>query len=250
MDDYTTDRVLGSANTYNAVFTDKKDNSTLTQEDFLKLMITELTNQDMNNTADTSQMVNQMTQFSNMQAMQEMLSYSRTSYAMSLVGKTVTASRYTVSGELDTTTGKIDKVSLVDNEYVFYIGSKRYTLSQIMSVQDSDSSATIDPTKYGITSSDVTENSVRLKWEVPTEDDIAAGGLKYSVYYSKDSAFTTVDEILKNGTLGGSSISSDYFEQVVTKLEAGTDYFFNVVVEDKSGNKYSYKPIKVQTKTA
>jgi flagellar hook assembly protein FlgD len=41
-----------------------------------------------------------------MQAMQEMLSYSRTSYAMSLVGKTVTASRYTVSGELDTTTGK------------------------------------------------------------------------------------------------------------------------------------------------
>ena len=85
---------------------------------------------------------------------------------------------------------------------------------------------------------------------LPTEDDIAAGGLKYSVYYSKDSAFTTVDEILKNGTLGGSSISSDYFEQVVTKLEAGTDYFFNVVVEDKSGNKYSYKPIKVQTKTA
>lgn len=250
MGDYTTDRVLGGSKTYNAVFTDKKDNSTLTQEDFLKLMITELTNQDMNNTADTSQMVNQMTQFSNMQAMQEMLSYSKTSYAMSLVGKTVTASRFTVSGELDTTTGKIDKVSLVDDEYVFYIGSKRYTLSQIMSVQDSnDVSATINPANYGIMFSDVAANSVKLNWEVPTEDDSIAQDLIYSIYYSKDSAFTTVDEILKNGTLGGSSIKSDYQEQIVTRLEAGTEYFFNVIVEDSKGNKYSYKPIKVQTKT-
>ena len=128
MGDYTTDRVLGSTGkTYNAVFTDKTDNATLSQDDFLKLMITELTNQDFNNTMDTNQMVNQMTQFSNMQAMNEMLSYSRTNYAMSLVGKTVTASRYTVSGDLDTTTGKIDKVSLVDDEYVFYIGSNFFT---------------------------------------------------------------------------------------------------------------------------
>ena len=154
MGDYTTDRVLGSTGTkYNAVFTDKTDNATLTQDDFLKLMITELTHQDFNNTMDTSQMVNQMTQFSNMQAMKEMLSYSRTNYAMSLVGKTVTASRYTVSGDLDTTTGKIDKVSLVDDEFVFYIGSKRYTLSQIMTVQDSNSTTTIDPTKFSISSS-------------------------------------------------------------------------------------------------
>ena len=40
MGDYTTDRVLGSTGkTYNAVFTDKTDNATLTQDDFLKLMI-------------------------------------------------------------------------------------------------------------------------------------------------------------------------------------------------------------------
>ena len=36
MGDYTTDRVLGSTGTkYNAVFTDKTDNATLTQDDFL-----------------------------------------------------------------------------------------------------------------------------------------------------------------------------------------------------------------------
>ena len=248
MGDYTTDRVLGSSGTtYNAVFTDKADNSTLSQDDFLKLMITELTNQDFNNTMDTSQMVNQMTQFSNMQAMNEMLSYSRTNYAMSLVGKTVTASRYTVSGDLDTTTGKIDKVSLVDDEYVFYIGSKRYTLSQIMTVQDSNSTTTIDPTKFSISSSDVTESTVKLNWELPTEDDLVSAGLRYSVYYTKESDFDSVDDILKNGTLSASDLKTQTL--VVSQLEAGTEYNFNIIVEDSNGKKYCYNPIKVTTKT-
>ncbi len=248
MGDYTTDRVLGSSGTtYNAVFTDKADNSTLSQDDFLKLMITELTHQDFNNTMDTSQMVNQMTQFSNMQAMNEMLSYSRTNYAMSLVGKTVTASRYTVSGDLDTTTGKIDKVSLVDDEYVFYIGSKRYTLSQIMTVQDSNSTTTIDPTKFSISSSDVTESTVKLNWELPTEDDLVSAGLRYSVYYTKESDFDSVEDILKNGTLSASDLKTQTL--VVSQLEAGTEYNFNIIVEDSNGKKYCYNPIKVTTKT-
>ncbi|MBR6552017.1 MAG: hypothetical protein IKT89_04160 [Clostridia bacterium] len=249
MGDYTTDRVLGSTGkTYNAVFTDKNDNSTLSQDDFLKLMITELTNQDFNNTMDTSQMVNQMTQFSNMQAMNEMLSYSRTNYAMSLVGKTVTASRYTVGGDLDTTTGKIDKVSLVDDEYVFYIGSKRYTLSQIMTVQDSTSTTTIDPTKFSISSSDITESTVKLNWELPTEDDLVSAGLKYSIYYTKESDFDSVDDILEYGTIGASDLT--VLEQVISRLDSDTEYLFNIIVEDKEGEKYCYKPIKVQTKSA
>lgn len=251
MGDYTTDRVLGSTGkTYNAVFTDKNDNSTLSQDDFLKLMITELTNQDFNNTMDTSQMVNQMTQFSNMQAMNEMLSYSRTNYAMSLVGKTVTASRYSVGGDLDTTTGKIDKVSLVDDEYVFYIGSKRYTLSQIMSVQDSTTSTTIDPTKFSFSSSDVTETTVKLNWELPSEDELVASGLSYSVYYTDDAEvdFSSVDNIIAKGTLGAADLKT--LSTTISMLEAGTEYKFNVIVKDSNGEKYCYKPIKVQTKTA
>lgn len=251
MGDYTTDRVLGSTGkTYNAVFTDKNDNSTLSQDDFLKLMITELTNQDFNNTMDTSQMVNQMTQFSNMQAMNEMLSYSRTNYAMSLVGKTVTASRYSVGGDLDTTTGKIDKVSLVDDEYVFYIGSKRYTLSQIMSVQDSTTSTTIDPTKFSFSSSDVTETTVKLNWELPSEDELIASGLSYSVYYTDDAEvdFSSVDNIIAKGTLGVADIKT--LSTTISMLEAGTEYKFNIIVKDSNGEKYCYKPIKVQTKTA
>jgi hypothetical protein len=179
-----------------------------------------------------------------------MLSYSRTNYAMSLVGKTVTASRYSVGGDLDTTTGKIDKVSLVDDEYVFYIGSKRYTLSQIMSVQDSTTSTTIDPTKFSVSSSDVTETTVKLNWELPSEDELIASGLSYSVYYTDDSEadFSTVDNILAKGTLGASDLKT--LSATISMLAAGTDYKFNVVVRDANGEKYCYSPIKVQTKTA
>ena len=66
-------------------------------------------------------------------------------------------------------------------KHFFYIGSKRYTLSQIMTVQDSNSTTTIDPTKFSISSSDVTESTVKLNWELPTEDDLVSAGLKYSI---------------------------------------------------------------------
>ena len=132
---YTSDRVTGGNNQiYDAVFTDKNDNSTLTSNDFIKLMMTQLQNQDFTNPSDTSDMLNQMTQLSNMQMMQEMAGYSKLNYAMSLVGKTVTASRFTLSGELDTVTDVISSVSINGDEYVFLIGGKKYTMNQIMTI--------------------------------------------------------------------------------------------------------------------
>lgn len=128
-------RTTGTGNRFDAVFTDKKDNSAMDQSDFLKLIVAQMQNQDFNNPMDNSAMVNQMVQMSNMQMMQQMAGYSKTQYALSMVGKYVTASRFAVNGELETTSGVVDKVSLVDNDYVFYVGGKKYTSSQIMSIQ-------------------------------------------------------------------------------------------------------------------
>ena len=111
------DRVMGtsSGNNYNAVFTDESDNSVLDPDQFLNLLVLQMQNQDFMNPMDDSTYITQMTQFSNMQQMQKMAEYSETSYALSLVGKTVTASRIQVNGSLDTTTGVVDKVSLVES---------------------------------------------------------------------------------------------------------------------------------------
>ncbi len=246
----TTDRVMGaSGNQYNAVFTDKTDNSQMDQMDFIKLMVAQMQNQDFTNPMDNSQMVTQMAQFSNMQQMQQMASYSKTNYAMSLIGKTVTASRYNVSGNLDTTTGMVQKVSLVDDEYLIYVGGKRYTMAQIMSVQSGKDSggSTIDPTGYALTGSDITENSAKLTWKVPTEDEMTAAALKYTVYYSDtDTKFDTVEAVEK-GTKSGVSDRKGISSAVVPGLEANKKYYMNVVVTDENGVKSVYKPVTVKT---
>lgn len=243
----STDRVLGGSNQYNAVFTDKKDNSKLEQADFIKLMVAQMQNQDFTDPMDNSQMVNQMVQFSNMQQMQEMAEYSKTSYAMSLVGKMVTASRYTLAGGLDTTTGVVQKMSLVDNEYVVYVGGKKYTLAQIMSVQSAGgaSGSLIDPTGYALKAQDVKADSAALEWAVPTEDEMTAAKLKYSVYYSDtDMAFDTVEKV-EAGTQGSAGQLGT--SAVINGLAPGQEYLANVVVTDESGAKSVYKPVKFKT---
>ncbi len=244
-----TTRVVGQQNQYNAVFTDKKDNSQMEQMDFIKLMVAQMQNQDFNNPMDDSQMVTQMAQFSNMQQMQEMASYAKTNYAMSIVGKTVTASRFGVSGNLDTTTGMVQKVSLVDDEYVIYVGGKKYTLEQIMSVQDGvdKDKSVIDTTGYSLTASEVKSNSAVIGWKIPTEDELTKSSLKYTVYYSKDDTeFNTVEKV-EQGTKANWSSLPDQTSVNLTDLEANTTYYANVVITDDNGAKTVYKPVAFKT---
>lgn len=118
---------------WNAVFTDKKENS-VSVDDFLTLMVAQMTNQDFMNPMDDTQFVTQLAQFSSMQMMQEMSNYSKTSYVMSLVGRDVTAARITVSGELLKETGPVQKVTLSNNEFGIYVNGKKFSLEQIMEI--------------------------------------------------------------------------------------------------------------------
>ena len=225
--------------------TGKNDRTKLTASDFLKLFVTQLQNQDFNDPMDNTAMMNQITQLSNMQMMQEMASYSKSGYAMSLVGKTVTASRIT-NGELDTTTGTVSKVSLVDDEYVLYVGGKKYTLEQIMQITDPSSSSKMDVSKYSVKATSVTSNSATVKWSVPTEDATVASGLKYTVYYSKNGPMKTAAEV-QNGTKFGTGNQQDMLGADITGLEAGQTYYINVLVQDADGNKYVYSPATIVT---
>lgn len=251
MADVTTGRVPGSGNVYDAVFTDKKDNATLDQTDFLKLLITQMQNQDFNNPMDNTQMVQQMAAFSNMQMMQQMANYSKTNYAMSLVGKTVTASRFGVGGSLDTSTGPVEKVSLVDNEYVIYVGGKRYALEQIMSVESGGSSGNagsgVNPKNFELKASVKDESTISAEWQVPTEDEQLAAKLKYTVYYSTESGFDTL-EAVERGIQVGTKESLNLTKTEISGLTPGTTYYVNVVVTDDKGNKSVYKPVKATTR--
>lgn len=246
------DRVMGTqtGNTYNAVFTDESDNSILDPDQFLNLLVLQMQNQDFMNPMDDTTYITQMTQFSNMQQMQKMAEYSQTSYALSLVGKTVTASRIQTNGSLDTTTGIVDKVSLVDGEYVLYVGGKTYSLSQVMSVQNgggssSDGKPSYDTSTMEVTAGDVNADSIQIKWPVPTEDTTVSSDLTYSVYYSEEGPFDTLEAVEK-GVLAASSLKG-VTEETLKNLKPDTDYYINVVVQDKNGNKSIYKTLKAST---
>lgn len=123
----------GTAKTqeWNAVFMDEKDNG-LGMDSFLKLMVTQLTNQDFMNPVDDSQFITQMAQFSTLQAMSEMSSNMKNNYVLSLVGQDVTCAKFNVSGNLVKETGKVERVTLSDNEFALYVNGEKFTLSQIM----------------------------------------------------------------------------------------------------------------------
>ncbi len=246
-------RTQSTGNTYNAVFTDKKDNATVKASDFLNLMVAQMKSQDFMNPMDDTQFVTQMAQFSTMQQMQEMAEYSKSNYAMSLVGKTVTATRFTVSGSLDTTTGLVEKISLVDNEYILSIQGKKYTLSQVMEIQagqnsgkEEDPVCAVDPSKLSVEAGETTKDAAVVTWKVATEDVVLAKELKYTVYYSKEGPFDTLESV-KKGSVSGEADRRDIAVDTITGLEPATEYYINVVVKDKDGVEAVYKPVKVKT---
>lgn len=137
VNDYTysgTDKTNQTGSNIDAVFADP-DEQQVSVDDFLQLMIAQLKNQDFMNPVDDTQYVTQLAQFTTMQQMEEMAYNSKSTYITSMVGKYVVASKMTVSGDLDTTKGIVNKISLVDNEYLVFVNDKPYKMSEIMEVQ-------------------------------------------------------------------------------------------------------------------
>ena len=83
--------------------------------DFLQLMVQQLQNQTIDNTADTSDMLNQMVQMSMVQMMssvqsslEDLTAASTMTYAASLVGKKVTGGSYEENGKIQEIVGKVE----------------------------------------------------------------------------------------------------------------------------------------------
>lgn len=129
----------GTGNVIDAVF-EKESDRQVSIDDFLVLMVEQLKNQDFMNPVDDTQYVTQLAQFTTMQQMQELAYNAKSTYATSLVGKDVTAAKITVNGDLAATEGPVEKVSLLDGEYVIYVGGKGFTLDEIMEVKPSSQS--------------------------------------------------------------------------------------------------------------
>lgn len=114
----------------------------ITSETFLNLLVAEMTNQDPLEPTSNTEFVTQMATMTQLQYAKDSSINSLGTYASSLVGKTVTASKMD-GANLVTQTGVVTEINKVsDTEYNFLINGVTFSLSNIKSV-----STTVDNTQ-------------------------------------------------------------------------------------------------------
>lgn len=117
-----------------AVNSASKAKSSLDMTDFLSLMVAEFTNQSMDATADTSDMLNQLVQMQVVQAITNITDASIMTYASSLVGKEVTLGQYDSTGKLEEVIGVVTGTGSSGGQQVIFVNGESHYLSEIMAV--------------------------------------------------------------------------------------------------------------------
>lgn len=153
----------GTGNVIDAVF-GNEDDKKVSMDDFLTLMVAQLKNQDFMNPVDDTQYVTQLAQISTMQQMEEMAYNAKSSYVASLVGKNVSAAKFTVSGELKKADGVVEKISLLDGKFVIYVDGEAFSMDEIMEIKDK-------PAAEGSDGNDETPPD-----ETPSDENTPPGG--------------------------------------------------------------------------
>jgi len=114
------------------------------QMDYMKLLVTELRNQNPLEPLDNNQMASQLAQFSQLQQLESMdsnfadvLAVSERTYANTLIGKEISFMSETQTGSMELTSGTVDEV--ITNDYgkiILAVGNHTPTLRDIISVRN------------------------------------------------------------------------------------------------------------------
>jgi flagellar basal-body rod modification protein FlgD len=128
------------SNTSSSQDTTTNPNSTLTQADFLQLLVTQMTSQDPLNPQSSTDFAAQLAQFSALQENTAMAGSMSNLQANSLIGATVSVSSATNS--LDETTGVVTAVDMSSGEPEIQVDGQLYGLSQILSITPTQTTPT------------------------------------------------------------------------------------------------------------
>jgi flagellar basal-body rod modification protein FlgD len=112
------------------------------QMDYMKLLITQLQNQNPLEPLDNNEMASQLAQFSQLQQLEsmnsnfaEVLANTSRSYANSLIGKQVEFRMETDTGETQIASGIVDKVyNNVEGQIMLTIGEYAVDVNEVISV--------------------------------------------------------------------------------------------------------------------
>ncbi|MBP1758265.1 MAG: flgD [Firmicutes bacterium] len=118
----------------------------LDMDDFLQIMVAQFQNQDPENAADTSDMLNMLVQMTSVQGMKSMTDASTMTYTASLVGKEVTVGVYDKNNKLVEVVGTVTATGTYNGDPVVFVDGVSYALSSIMAVGRLPGAETTDPT--------------------------------------------------------------------------------------------------------
>ena len=118
--------------------TGSSSRSTLSREDFMNILISEMTNQDPMNPVDNQDFLAQLVQLENLEATSKLSTgiealtlMQQLSSASSLIGRTVEG----VMGEDDTIVGTVEKVVMNGNRAFLVVDGTELSLDRVMEVR-------------------------------------------------------------------------------------------------------------------
>lgn len=114
----------------------QRGSSELGKDEFLKLLVTQLQNQDPLNPQDDTDFISQLAQFSSLEQMTNMNSTMSNTSAYSLVGKNVIVSSTDSTGNVSEVTGVVDYVEIKNGDAYLSIDGKSYSVDDLVTVMD------------------------------------------------------------------------------------------------------------------
>lgn len=175
--------LLGTSNTrVTPKHNTNKTSVDLDMTDFLTLMVVQLQNQSIDDTADTSQMLNQMVQMQMISALTNMTDASIMSYASSLVGKEVTVMTYDGNKPKEEIIEVMGTGTYGGEQVIFSKEGNMYHMNEIMAVgrlpekvEETEESAETGGTKDPAESVKDPENNPEPPADKPVENTGESG---------------------------------------------------------------------------
>lgn len=122
-----------------AVYSDNKTKEytdTLNKDAFLKLLVTQLRYQNPLEPMDDKEFISQMAQFSSLEQAQNTNKIARINSAYGMVGKLISATISTETGELQEVAGIVDSARIIGNEAYLVVDSKEVPYESVKEVTD------------------------------------------------------------------------------------------------------------------
>ncbi|MGG1520116.1 flagellar hook capping FlgD N-terminal domain-containing protein [Paenibacillus oryzisoli] len=121
--------------------TKDKDNNTLGKDDFLKILITQLQNQDPTQPLQDKEFIAQMAQFTSVEQLTNMASEMKLmrqslGFVSGLIGKSITWTDIDSSGASVETSGIVDSITFKDGNQYANVGGKEVSLDKVSKIED------------------------------------------------------------------------------------------------------------------